>query len=176
MPEADFECLVRVVQRIRAGWLPHVVGSSWWYGRPAADEGFRLWSVGHVPSMIVVDRMDADEAQAWQASLHPWAPEHAKVAAPIDGGGADDADYEHLAAVIKALHRPMDEEVELWVDGEDPDEHDHRFPECQDCEGHTYTIQVCQECGYTHNGETPAYRPWPCPTLRAAYIDGSDDA
>lgn len=98
------------------------------------------------------------------------------VAVPIDGRALPDASTAALVAVVAALHRPMDEEVEVWADGEDPDEHDRRFPECQDCEGHTYTMQVCQECGYTHNGETPAYRPWPCATLRAAHIDGSDDA
>lgn len=84
------------------------------------------------------------------------------------------ASQEAVQAIV-ALHQPMDEEVESWADDEHPEEHDRRFPECpgcdsndgRGCEGHTFTTQVCDECGYTHDGDYPRYRPWPCPTLLA---------
>lgn len=87
----------------------------------------------------------------------------------------ENVDFEEAVRVIVALHQPMDEEVESWADDERPEEHDRRFPECpgcasddgRGCEGHTFTMQVCRECGYEHNGDYPTYRPWPCPTLVA---------
>lgn len=73
---ADCDVLREVCQRIRAGWLPHRLSpGSWWWGRPAADDGFRLWSEGLVPSMIVVEPMEAEEVEAWTATLHWAAPE-----------------------------------------------------------------------------------------------------
>jgi hypothetical protein len=67
-----------VLRRIRAGWLPHRLSSGgWWWGRPVRDEGYRLWSEGTVPSMSVVEPMAPTEVAAWQASLHPKAPEAA---------------------------------------------------------------------------------------------------
>lgn len=68
---------------------------------------------------------------------------------------------------LREIHAPTEEEVELWGDGDHQAEHDRRFPLCRDCDGHTYTIQVCTECGYEHNGEYPIFRPWPCPTIKA---------
>lgn len=73
------EVIVQVLQRIRAGWLPHTVGppenGSWWWGRPTDADGFRLWSQGMTPSMEVVERMTLAEARVWIDSLHPLAPE-----------------------------------------------------------------------------------------------------
>lgn len=56
---------------------PHRLSAdgSWWWGAPAADEGFRLWSTGLAPSMRLVERMTDDEVAAWTATLHPMAPE-----------------------------------------------------------------------------------------------------
>lgn len=68
------------------------------------------------------------------------------------------------------LHVPMVEPVEYWH-GDDVFEGDVPGP-CPDpddrgrCTGHERTIQVCQECGYAHNGDFPTYRVWPCPTVR----------
>lgn len=74
---------------------------------------------------------------------------------------------QRLLDAIKKLHAPEGQEAEVWWgDGA----HDQRFPDCpggDDCEGHVCTITVCSECGYTHDGETPIFRQWPCPTLRA---------
>ena len=66
----------RVLQRIRAGWLPHKVGT-WWWGRPIEQtpSGFTLWSQGLVPSMSVIEPMDDDEIEVWTAYLHPMAEE-----------------------------------------------------------------------------------------------------
>lgn len=72
---------------------------------------------------------------------------------------------------VRALHQPTEEEAELWWE---QDGHDERFPDCpgQDCEGHMFTIRVCNECGYEHDGETPIYRGWPCPTVAALGVEG----
>ena len=78
---------------------------------------------------------------------------------------------------IRDLHHPVDEEAEIWSHH---DGHDDMFPECavdDDCDGHTTTIQVCNECGYGHDGETPLYRAWPCPTRRLAdALEANDGA
>jgi hypothetical protein len=83
--------------------------------------------------------------------------------------------FRDAVEAIVALHQPQDQEVESWADDEHPEDHDARFPECPGiegdradrCEGHSYTMQVCRECGHTHDGDYPAYREWPCPTLLA---------
>lgn len=77
-----------------------------------------------------------------------------------------------LVTTIEKIHQPVDEEAEFWAESgrDDGAEHDRRFPDCPGgdrCEGHTATIHVCTECGYEHDGETPIYRAWPCPTIRA---------
>lgn len=73
----------RVLQRIRAGWLPHYVGppqrGSWWWGRPSQSDGFALWASGLVPSMAVVETMAEDEIELWTRSLHPLAPEVGRI-------------------------------------------------------------------------------------------------
>lgn len=77
----DTTTLVQLVQRIRAGWLPHRVGGQdgrWWWGRPRYDDGFRLWSEGHVPSMAAVEPMTDEEIRVWAQALHPLAPERDK--------------------------------------------------------------------------------------------------
>lgn len=73
---------------------------------------------------------------------------------------------------IAEIHRPTDEEIEFWAEGgpDDGEEHDQRYLDCPGgdrCEGHTATIKVCRECGYEHDGESPTFRRWPCPTIRA---------
>lgn len=91
--------------------------------------------------------------------------------APDPGKGVpvDDLEAEaHIERII-TLHGPMSEEAESWYG--DEGDHDQRFPECPalagtgECEGHTFTVKVCQECGYmsTQDYEV-AYRPWPCAT------------
>lgn len=77
------------------------------------------------------------------------------------------ADAERRNAAAAALHQPVDEDAEVWVDGPGEDTHAEMFPDCVDCDGHTVTIPVCRECGYGHDGEIPIYRAWPCPTARA---------
>lgn len=83
--------LTRVCQRIRAGWLPHVVGpvggAQWWYGRPR-DDGFDLWRQGLTPSMSIVDLMPEDEAAAWEETLHPLARERSRRPIPATTEGA----------------------------------------------------------------------------------------
>lgn len=75
-PQSWAATAVDVFQQIRAGWLPHRLSDgSWWWGRPAADDGFRLWSVGMVPCMSVVRPMDQGEIVVWEGSLHPMAQE-----------------------------------------------------------------------------------------------------
>ena len=83
----------------------------------------------------------------------------------------DDTTVEAIAERLITLHGPVKEEVELWLD---EDGHDDRFPECPaiantgDCQGHAFTIEVCQECGYLSTADYEvAYRPWPCATHRA---------
>jgi hypothetical protein len=67
------------------------------------------------------------------------------------------------------LHKPIEEEVEVWADGPGEDLHDQFL--CSDdpaaCLGHLTTILVCQECGYEHDGDSAIFRPWPCPTVKA---------
>ena len=68
--------------------------------------------------------------------------------------------------LLRVIHVPYDEEVEVWPHH---DGHDELFPDCtveDDCEGHLTTIQVCRECGHDHDGESPVFRLWPCPTIR----------
>lgn len=68
--------IVTCCQRIRAGWLPHrLAAGTWWWGRPAADDGYRLWSEGFVPSMSVVEPMSSAEVDAWGSALSLFAPE-----------------------------------------------------------------------------------------------------
>lgn len=83
---------------------------------------------------------------------------------------------EKVMGELAALHTPMNEEVECWVDDENgAEEHDRRFPECpgapdgdaDQCAGHVYTMQVCSECGTHGQSDEVYYRPWPCATLRA---------
>lgn len=77
------------------------------------------------------------------------------------------ARVEQLEAAIRERHTAEQQEAEVWWGDAD---HDERFPECpsgDDCEGHVCTITVCSECGYTHDGETPIFRQWPCPTVAA---------
>jgi hypothetical protein len=71
---------------------------------------------------------------------------------------------------VLALHHPVDEEAEVWSD--DP-MHASQFPECdpERCCAHVVTVQVCAECGHTYDDERVVYRPWPCPTYRAARGD-----
>jgi hypothetical protein len=77
------------------------------------------------------------------------------------------AEYGALVAAIDALHHPMKQEIERWpADGFDP-------PVLAAC---FVEIEVCVECGYDFDGDYPVFRPWPCPTWRAAHIDGRDDA
>ena len=73
-----------------------------------------------------------------------------------------------IAAALD-LHQPVDEEAEIWIDGPGEDLHAELFPDCTDdeCRGHLHTMKVCQECGYTHDGDQALYRPWPCPTVAA---------
>lgn len=83
--------------------------------------------------------------------------------------------FKEAVRAIQALHVPVDQEVESWADDEHPDEHDRRFPDCpgvltddgRGCEGHLYSIPVCQECGHEHDDGYPVYRSWPCPTILA---------
>lgn len=81
------------------------------------------------------------------------------------------AEVEALRGEVELLHTPITEEAECWGDGDDDmqREHSERFPECDptNCEGHTFDLQVCTECGYTTGGEYVMYRRWPCATLRA---------
>ena len=75
-----------------------------------------------------------------------------------------------LSAAISALHTPVEEESEVWADNDTTEAlHDERFPDCDPtaCDGHSITILVCSECGYTHDGEMPVFRVWPCATMRA---------
>ena len=80
---------------------------------------------------------------------------------------------DRLAERIKALHTPVEEEAECWGDGDEDMQRDHaeRFPHCDPtgCDGHTYRLMVCTECGYTNHSDVDGvwFRPWPCPTLRA---------
>jgi hypothetical protein len=75
---------------------------------------------------------------------------------------------EVLRERISEIHQPVTEEAEIWADGVGADRHAELFPDCIDCEGHTIAMEVCSECGYSHDGEQPLYRAWPCPTIRAA--------
>jgi hypothetical protein len=76
--------------------------------------------------------------------------------------------FDQLAERLRAIHGPMEQEVEHWFDPVKG-----RSPSCslkcddRTCEGHTATIEVCRECGHGHDGETPVFRAWPCPTLDA---------
>lgn len=73
---------------------------------------------------------------------------------------------------IMSIHRPFEQEVETWIDGPGEELHTDHFPDCQEgCEGHTITIQVCNECGTDHDGDGVIYRRWPCPTVRAVLDD-----
>lgn len=67
----------------------------------------------------------------------------------------------------RAIHTPVTEEAEVWIDGPGEDTHREQFPDCTDCEGHTIEMRVCSECGYDHDGDTALYRSWPCPTFVA---------
>jgi hypothetical protein len=78
----------------------------------------------------------------------------------------DNADYERLVAAIDALHKPTKQEAERWPDdGIDP-------PVTAEC---LVQVEVCEECGHDFDGDYPVFRPWPCPTWRAAHIDGTRD-
>jgi len=68
---------------------------------------------------------------------------------------------------IVALHSPQYQEVEVWIDGPGEEIHEARWPDCHECQGHMVAMRVCTECGYEHDGESPVFRPWPCPTLEA---------
>jgi hypothetical protein len=68
---------------------------------------------------------------------------------------------------LREIHDPEEVEAEVWLDGPGERVHAELFPDCTDCDGHECVIQVSLECGYTHDGEYPLYRPWPCPTVRA---------
>jgi hypothetical protein len=79
------------------------------------------------------------------------------------------ADSEHnemsdRIEAVRALHQPFTEEVERWPDD------DFEPPVLVEC---MVKIQVCRECGYKHDGETPVFRSWPCPTIRALNEDSS---
>ena len=83
-------------------------------------------------------------------------------------------EYVALTERLRELHKPYDEEAEVW---DDDDRHNERFPDCPgypDCDGHLVTVQVCSECGHSHDGEQPIYRAWPCPTI-AAFADPDPD-
>ena len=103
-------------------------------------------------------------------------PGHAKAASDLRAAAALlRRQGEALAALTDAIdriHRPFDEEVEVWADIESEKAlHDQHFPGCpggDPCEGHTVTIKVCNECGYDHDGDRLMLRQWPCPTARAA--------
>lgn len=114
------------------------------------------------PTPSLAERLEAEEG-------HP------------DGGDITLGDLRAAAAQLRQLdrirdrHHPVDEEAEIWSHH---DGHDDMFPDCtveDDCDGHTTTIQVCNECGYGHDGETPLYRAWPCPTRRLADALEADD-
>ena len=82
-----------------------------------------------------------------------------------------------LDTAIGELHTPVEEEAEVWADFNTSGQlHAERFPDCSpaSCEGHVVEMLVCSECGYTHDGETPIFRQWPCPTL-AAVAEGAED-
>lgn len=71
---------------------------------------------------------------------------------------------------LMAIHHPVKEEVERYHRDDDlpgpcptPDQ---RWP-ADPCPGHTMTEKVCAECGYSHDGESPVFRIWPCPTIKA---------
>jgi len=86
-----------------------------------------------------------------------------------------EAEARQLREAIGDRHTPEEQQAEVWWGDAD---HDQRFPHCpsgDDCEGHVTTITVCSECGYTHDGETPIFRQWPCPTLAAAVAEGAED-
>lgn len=99
----------------------------------------------------------------------------AALAALAPPAGPTDTELLALVAIsLFELHRPDTEEAEVWADGPGAHTHDEMYPDCpgvlhdERCAGHTATIQVCQECGYEHDGETPIYRLWPCPTVELA--------
>jgi hypothetical protein len=79
------------------------------------------------------------------------------------------SDVDRALDRIRKIHTPYSQEVEVWVDGPGEELHAERFPHCDaaECEGHDVPMLVCNECGHTHDGETPLYRAWPCPTIRA---------
>lgn len=77
------------------------------------------------------------------------------------------SDRDRLTAALESIHHPVEEDAEVWADG-DESLHAEMFPDCRgDCGGHDITIQVCAECGYEHDGDYPMFRRWPCPTARA---------
>jgi hypothetical protein len=91
--------------------------------------------------------------------------------------------FKEAVQKIRDLHKPHTEDVECWLDDEDAHRvHDVRFPECpgidaddpDKCPGHEFQIEVCNECGYHHNGDVPVYRPWPCATLLAVDLSADD--
>lgn len=117
----------------------------------------------HTPDLAERDalRQQAEaEVRSWGLMLE----EFGDVVAERDALAAR---VEQLEAAIRERHTAEQQEAEVWWGDAD---HDERFPECpsgDDCEGHVCTITVCSECGYTHDGETPIFRQWPCPTVAA---------
>lgn len=74
--------------------------------------------------------------------------------------------------LLRQVHQPIDQEVELYCDYPDDADHPQLPDECDNagtlgCVGHIVTEPCCQECGYDWDGDTLFLRPWPCPTIRA---------
>lgn len=69
---------------------------------------------------------------------------------------------------IARMHHAGKEEAEFFYDSNDGPS-SHCLPSCTyaNCEGHLVMIDVCNECGYEHDGEQPVFRSWPCPTYLA---------
>lgn len=108
----------------------------------------------------------------WIEKDAPKPSEAVELSCPLCGETLDGrlaSQRDRLAEALREVqerHQPVTEEAECFTDDAG---HDEFWPECgggMDCAGHSRDVQVCSECGYCHDGDSPKYRTWPCPTYR----------